>query len=72
MALDPLRHVLSLYSPFIGGLLAEDAGSGGGDQGGSSSYSSLGMRLHHCGYRLGGAECAGDGACNKTISQNNP
>lgn len=71
LAWGPLSHVPSLYSPFSRGLLAEDAGSRGGDQGGSSSYSSLGVCLHHCGYWLGGAECAGDGASNKAISQNN-
>ena len=66
-------NVLVLYSPFSSGLLAEDAGSRGGDQGGSSSYSSsLGVSLHHGGYWLGGAECAADGASYKAISQNNP
>lgn len=67
-----MSHVLVLISPFISGLLAEDAGSGGGDQGGGSSDSSLGVRLHHGGYRLGGAECAADRAGDKAISQNNP
>lgn len=60
-----------LYSPFIGRLLAEDAGSRGGHQGGSSSYSSLGMCLHHGSYWLGAAECAADGASYKAVSQNN-
>lgn len=64
--------MLVVYSPFISGLLAKDAGSRGGDQGGSSSYSSLGVCLHHGGYWLGGAECAADGAGYKAVSQNNP
>lgn len=66
-----LLHVL--YSRFIGRLLAENTGSWGGDQRGSSSHSSpLGVRLHHSGYRLGRAEGAANGACYKAISQNNP
>lgn len=66
-----LLHVL--YSRFIGGLLAENTRSWGGDQCGSSSHSSpLGVRLHHGGYRLGRAEGAANGACYKAISQNNP
>lgn len=67
-----LSHVLVLYSPFIGWLLAEDTGSRGGDHGGSPSYSSLGMCLHHGGYWLGGAERAAYRAGNKAIGQNNP
>ena len=60
------------YSPFISRFLAEDAGSRWGDQGGSSSNSTLGMCLHHGGYWLGGAECCADGASYIAISQNNP
>ncbi len=67
-----LCHVLVEFSPFISGLLAQDAGSWGGDQGGSSSYSSLSVCLHHGGYRLGGAECAADWARYEAVSQNNP
>lgn len=57
-------------SPFVSRLLAQDAWSRGGDQGGSSSHSSLGVRLHHGGHRLRGAECAGDGAGDKALGQN--
>ena len=60
------------YSPFISRLLTKDAGSGGGDQGGSSSYSSLGMCLDHGGDRLGGAECAADWTGYKAVCQNDP
>jgi len=56
----------------MSGLLAEDAGSRGGDQGGGSSLPSLGVSLHHGGRRLGGAERAADGARYKAIGQNNP
>lgn len=72
VVLEPLSHMMCSYSPFISRLLAEDAGSRGGDQRGGSSYSSLRVCLHHGGDWLGGAECAADGARNKTISQNNP
>lgn len=57
-------------SPFVSRLLAQDARSRGGDQGGSSAHSSLGVRLHHGGHRLRGAERAGDGAGDETLGQN--
>lgn len=57
-------------SPFVSRLLAKDAWSRGRDQGGSSSHSSLGVRLHHGGHWLRGAECAGDGAGDKALGQN--
>lgn len=66
-----LPPVLLSRSPFICRLFPEDARSGGGDQSGSSSHSSLGVRLHHGGDRLSSAKCAGDGAGNKAFSQNN-
>lgn len=65
-------HMLVLNSPFISGLLAQDAGSRGGDQGGSSADSSLSVCLYHGGYGLGVAECGADRASYKTFSQNNP
>lgn len=60
-----------MASPFVGGLLPEDAGSWRGDQGGRCSHPSLGVGLHHGGHWLRGAECAGDGAGDEALSQNN-